>query len=131
MAAPTITLIKSTQYTAVYRIVSAVPTVDPALIDYSDAPTLAALVPGPYRYQVKKMLGSLAALNLDSTDRRARRIRIYRVMGIGTEELDPAVDDNYIITWVANGLQVTLGTAAESGPQNLFIEIRFIHSSRR
>jgi hypothetical protein len=131
MAAPTVTLLKSTAYTAVYRVVSAGQTADAALIDYSDAPTLAALLPGPYRYRIKKMLGSLDLLNINNADRRSRCIRIYRVSGSSVEELRPATENNHTITWVANGLQITQAVGAESAPQNLFIEIRFIHSARR
>ena len=126
MAAPTVTLLKSTQYTAVYHVAAADTAVDPAVVDYTDGPTMAALIPGPYKYRIKKMLGSLTALNIDNADKRGRCVRIYRVSGINLLETAP---QEYTVVWTANGLQFTLHDEAKAS--DLFIEIRFIHSSRR
>jgi hypothetical protein len=126
MAAPTTTLLKSTPYAAVYHIAAAGTTVDPAAIDYTDAPTMAALVAGPYRYQIKKMLGILDHLNLDNADPRNRRIRIYRVLGVNLLETNP---QTYTVVWTVNGLRFTLQDEAKAS--DLFIEIRLVHSSRR
>jgi hypothetical protein len=96
-----------------------------ATIDYTSAPVLAALVAGPYRYQIEKNLGALTIFNIDNADKRSGRVRIYRVSGSGISEGEPST---YTVVWVANGLKITL--PAEENV-TLLLEIRLIHSSRR
>jgi hypothetical protein len=125
--ATTATCIKSTPYSAVYRLTTNGVGVGSITIDYSTAPDIGVLVPGPYKYQIKKMLGALDKLNLDTvnTDPRSRRVRIYTVSGFITTETPSG---HYTIEWVPNGLQVAL---IDEAPADLLIEVRFIHSSRR
>ncbi len=131
MAAATFTLLKSTPYTATY-LIAGDGTGDAGTLDYSNAPTYAALRPGPYKTQIRKWLGSLGVLNVDDatpgTAFRKRRIRVYRVAGQAAAEGDPS--GAYTLQWVANGLQA-VGIANDGGALNVVIEIRLIHSSRR
>jgi hypothetical protein len=119
-----VTLLKSTPYSAVYRAESLAGG-EVFTIDYTDAPTMAALVPGPYKYQIRQWLGSLDHVNGNDASTRPRRIRIYQVSGISLQEIDPGT---YSVIWVVNGLQITF--PAESAG-TLLLEIRFVHSSRR
>jgi hypothetical protein len=120
--AATFTLLKSTPYTASY-LISHVPGAD---LDYTGA-DFTALAAGPYRTQIAKWLGALDRLNLESAayPQVKKRIRVYRVSGQSTEEVEPAT---YTLAWTANGMTATLSS---EGTANLVIEIRLIHSSRR
>lgn len=127
--ATAVTLIKSTPYSAVYKLENG-GLGGTALIDYTSAPELAKLVAGPYRYEIVRWLNQLDKYNLGNVSHRDCRIRIYRVGGLSTfAEIEPVLA--YSITWVAAGLQVFLDAGAEADLAYLLIEIRFIHSSRR
>lgn len=120
-----VTLLKSTPYSAVYQAETAAGG-EVFTIDYTDAPTMAELVPGPYKYQIRQWLGSLDHVNGNDASNRPRRIRIYQVSGLAAEEVSTP---SYSIIWVPNGLQISFPEGEQEA--RYFIEIRFIHSSRR
>jgi hypothetical protein len=128
----TFTLLKSTPYTACYLVEAG--DGNPGTLDYSSAPRIAELHPGPYRTFMERNVGDLAALNLDAGAWNAagkRRIRIFHVSGsapAGNSELHPT-PATYTLAWIANGLQAVLPHAESAW--RILIEIRFIHSARR
>lgn len=128
--ATTWTLLKATPHSACYELAGGGGPDAPGVLDYSDAPTFAALVPGPYKNFIRKNLGFLDALNLSDagdTGPRKRRIRMYQVSGAPLSEVN--LDFSYTLTWNANGLTATLSSGEGEAVRR--IEIRFIHSSRR
>lgn len=126
MADATATLVKSTAYSAVYHVTSG--NDNPAVINYTDAPTLAALVAGPYKAEVKlrAAAGTLDKANLDQN--ASPRIRIYYPLAIS--DLTQLPIGAFTVAWTTTGLSITLPGEGE-GAQDLYIEIRFIHSARR
>ena len=125
--------IKATPYTAVYRINGGpIGQGGPGIVDYTDAPTLANLVPGPLKTEITRRLGSLNALNLYLN---SSRVRITYVDGIA----DPdglwmtMRQGAQTIAWTGNGLTATLQAVpgAEGAADNIYVEIKFQHSRKR
>jgi hypothetical protein len=114
--------IKATPYSAVYGIAGGALAILPAVLDFSDAPTFAQLVPGPLKTEIKRRLGTLQHANLNE---KSERLRVYTVSGQVAAE-SPSL--NHTIAWVANGIS---GTVSDEGAGDLLLEIRFVHSKKR
>lgn len=125
--AATWTLLKSAPHSAVYRISSA--DGNPGVLNYAGA-DFTALVPGPYKSQIQKWLGSLDGCNLDSASTNVAQRRRFRIYRVGGQPAPDGVVSEVPLTlaWTANGISATLSTEV---PIAILIEIRLIHSSRR
>ena len=120
MAIPTtFTFIKSTPYSVVYQINGGV---GAGALDFD--PTMKAnMVAGPLKAELTARNGHLDQLNLNLD---SARVRLYFVTAIDATMVNPTSNT---IVWTTTGLSATL--PAVDGGNGVFIEIRFMHSTKR
>jgi len=116
----------ATPYSIAYRLTAGE---DPATLAYE--PTMKAqLVPGPLKTELARRAADttsgLSTLNLDANG--GARVRIYIVSALNVKLLMRFND--FKLAWSKTGLGFEASYEGVN-PEDLVIEIRFIHSSRR
>ena len=116
----------ATPYSIAYRLTAGE---DPATLVYE--PTMKAqLVPGPLKTELARRAADttsgLSTLNLDANG--GARVRVYIVSALDDMVLGATTD--FTLAWLKTGLYFD-APIGMYGRQDLVIEIRFIHSSRR